>query len=363
MNLPTLYKKTKTGKIQCWTVWTRDDAILTKHGQMDGKQQLISKSVEGKNIGKSNETTPEEQAILEAESMYRHRLDKGYFKSVEEAENETVFLPMLATDYTKLRKPLQFPVQVQPKLDGVRCMAYWDGDSVRLMSRGGKDYDVAHISDQLSTLLPKNAILDGELYVHGEPLQTIVKLVKKHRPGEEGSVRLIYQTYDILYRDDLEATWETRLQNLWDFSNRNDLDNVTMTATFDCLDEESLFERLTIFEDLGFEGAIIRTLTGKYTLGHRSRDLLKLKNFQDDEYEIVGFTEGKGIDKGTVIWQCVTPEGNTFGVRPKGTRDERKKWFDNAADFMGRKLTVKYQALTKDKVPQFPIGIAVRDYE
>lgn len=53
----------------------------------------------GKNIGKLNETSPEEQAILEANAKIVKKLDEGYFKSIEEANNGDVILPMLAKDF------------------------------------------------------------------------------------------------------------------------------------------------------------------------------------------------------------------------------------------------------------------------
>ena len=92
--------------------------------------------------------------------------------------------------------------------------------------------------------------------------------------------------------------------------------------------------------------------------------MLKLKSFKDDEFEIVGFKEGKGNDKNTIIFTCkIKNSSKTFEVRPRGTRDERTKMFDNGNSYIGKKMTVKYFELTDEGIPRFPVGVAVRDYE
>lgn len=68
---PTLYAKAKTGKIKQWVVSVVDSTITVTHGQVGGKQQTQTTVItEGKNIGKSNETTPSEQAYLEAKAKW-----------------------------------------------------------------------------------------------------------------------------------------------------------------------------------------------------------------------------------------------------------------------------------------------------
>lgn len=49
--------------------------------------------------------------------------------------------------------------------------------------------------------------------------------------------------------------------------------------------------------------------------------------------------------------------------RPRGMWEQRKEWFDNGEAYVGKPLTVRYQELTQDGIPRFPVGIAVRDYE
>jgi DNA ligase-1 len=112
----------------------------------------------------------------------------------------------------------------------------------------------------------------------------------------------------------------------------------------------------------GYEGIMLRNATGVYR-GVRSKELQKYKEFQDDEYEVVDFRQGEGQEEGCVLWVCRTPSGIPFSVRPRGTREDRAVLYQKGADYVGQMLTVRFQELTDDGVPRFPVGIAFRDYE
>ena len=107
---------------------------------------------------------------------------------------------------------------------------------------------------------------------------------------------------------------------------------------------------------------MLRNRLGLYK-NDRSIDLQKYKEFQDAEYEIVQFKEGEGTEKGCVIWVCKTEEGKVFNCRPRGTHEDRIELFKNGSQYIGKKLTIRFQELTDDKIPRFPIGITFRDYE
>ena len=64
-----------------------------------------------------------------------------------------------------------------------------------------------------------------------------------------------------------------------------------------------------------------------------------------------------------MVWIVETENGQEFRVRPEGTRELRREWFENGDDYIGEMLTVKFFELTDDGVPRFPVGIAIRDYE
>jgi hypothetical protein len=114
----------------------------------------------------------------------------------------------------------------------------------------------------------------------------------------------------------------------------------------------------------GHEGTMYRTPGGIYKIRLRSRDLLKRKDFETEEYNIVDAVEADGKDKGTVIWVCeISPGGTRFNVRSRGTLAQRAKWWQEREEHIGKMLTVRFQNLSDFNVPRFPVGLAFRDYE
>ena len=101
-----------------------------------------------------------------------------------------------------------------------------------------------------------------------------------------------------------------------------------------------------------FDGSLERSL---------KEDTIPL--FEDDEFEIVGFKEGVGNDKGTIVFKCITKEGVSFDCRPRGTVEYRKELFDDGENLIGKPLTVRYQGYGSQGAPRFGVGISIRDYE
>jgi len=364
--LPTLYHTGKSGAVYQCNIWTEGADIVTEYGQVNGKLQIARQTATAKNVGRSNETTPDEQAILEAKAKHKKKLDRTYSLSVEEAQKE-IFLPMLASSFDKRKDKVNYPVDVQPKLDGVRCMAFWEGDSVRLMSRGGKAWECSeHIEKELEGVLPKGWVLDGELYIHGATFQEITKLVKKLRTE---SVNIEYHVYDVPRTEkDNTGEWdEFRMEALADFRDASiDCESVTVVDTYQANSEDEVFQLQSEFLENGYEGAIVREMDGIYRFGYRSNSLLKVKNFMDEEYKITDFTTGVGRFDGSIVWICETKKGQPFKVVPQGTMEERQKTYYNArkdGEGIGDYLKVKYFELTDDGIPRFPVGLGIRPLE
>jgi DNA ligase-1 len=365
MNLDTLFHKGSSGALYSWRVWTEGADICTEYGQVDGKKQLARKTAEAKNVDKANATTPESQAISEAKSMWTHRVERKYRKTKEEAESDEVFLPMLAGDFEKRRDQKKeghtYPCDVQPKLDGVRCLAYWDGEELKLLSRGGKDYNVPHVVEALKPVLPPNLVLDGELYVHGESLQTVTSWVKRLQPNTQ---KISYHCYDCVLLDDMKAPWAARYNALHDFFTKSTLgDAVKLVDTYEAKNEGEVLRIYGKVVEEGYEGAIVRMHDGsRYRFAYRSNRLLKVKSFIDGEFKVVSFKTGVGRFKDCAIWTCHMPdrEDLTFEAVIKGTMQEKKEMLKEASSYIGKMLKVKYFQLTDEGKPQFPVGIAFR---
>lgn len=361
MILPELYHRGKAGQIFVWAVHTEGAAIVTTYGQYpDGKLQTTSKLATAMNVGRANATTPEEQAEFEAEAMWKHKRDVKYSQTPEQA-TEPLLLPMLAHKYEPKR--VTFPCHVQPKLDGVRCLAVRDPNGeIRLLSRTGKPYNVPHIVNALKSYLPLDSILDGELYIHESTLQHINSLVKRNRPD---SSELQFWIYDApRWHGGDGQPWKSRhaiLESLNEILTkvlRESALNVIPTLIGHSDAGIQAAQKFYVLE--GFEGAIVRNFDGLYLYGYRSHDLLKVKTFQDAEFPVVGAEDGVGRFVGSAIFQCALPDGRTFGVVPKGTTKVRQEYYADRAHYIGKRLTVRYFNLTPDGIPFHPVGVVFR---
>ncbi|MCA1800175.1 MAG: hypothetical protein LC650_02670 [Actinobacteria bacterium] len=355
---PTLYYTNNSGKTYEWKVWADNDSIYTEYGGVGDKKQVSEKRATPKNVGRSNGTTAEEQAVLEAEALWVYNRDRKYSETLEGAQITDKLRPMLAKKLGKLKDEM-FPVHVQPKLDGVRCLIQVDGDEVEMVSRSGKPIENCdHIAAQLREMNLPPTVIDGELYLHGATFQQITKLVKKYRPGESETIDFAY--YDSYTKATKDLPWGTRHQ-----FNEESLNVYSLYSTI----AEDLDQIHYAHQDAlnkGFEGSIIRISNGlkdkdmAYKPGGRSSSLLKLKDFLDAEYKIVGYTDGIGKFEGCVIYECETEDGSTFSVVPKGTMEERRDWYNNADSDIGKLLTVRFFERTEDNIPRFPVGVGVR---
>jgi len=363
---PTLYRKLETGKIKRWDIYVLETALITiQHGFVDGKIQTIEERIfKGKNIGKANETTPYEQACLEAESKWKRQIDAGY---VEDESGETdIMLPMLAQDFKKNKHRVRYPADAQPKLNGVRCLAKKvSATKIEFISRKNKRYTtLKHIEKELLPIMKIGDVLDGEIYIHEATFQEIIRLVKKYRKGE--TEKLEYWCYDMAIPKLSFTDRSLNLVNLLitgvtGYAEENLLVRFVQTETVDSEKELKMWHDDWVKE--GFEGAILRDIHDTYHFNGRVVGLLKYKEFFDKEVTIIGGVSGKGLEEGCVIFKVRDEFGNEFSSRPKGTRETRRRWLRDIKLLIGKELTIRYQELSEDNVPVFNVGIAIRDYE
>ena len=377
-----------TGKEKVWSINVYEEdgsgVIETKHGYRDGKQQVNKKIItEGKNIGKKNETSPFQQAVAEARATWTKKVESGYSDDISvsveteiEADAAEVALiaeegrgkginadapsPMLAHDYNKRGKGALFPCFVQRKYDGVRCIGM---PGKGIFSRLKKSFPhLEHIVAELA-LLPSDVILDGELFCKELTFQEIVGMVKREtlkKGDEEKQLKIQFHIYDVVNA----WAYDRRYAMLQHIFQEHHFKYLVLVKTDECASEEKMKEMHANYVAEGYEGIMLRNKKGVYK-NARSVDLLKYKEFFDGEYKIVGFTQGQGLEEGCVIWTCVTETGKTFSCRPRGTREERQELFLNGDSHVAKMLTVRYQELTssEEKVPRFPVGVGLRDYE
>lgn len=455
-----LFKLGAGDQLLIWSVRTIEAEVIREYGQFGGKMQKEIETAFPKNVGKSNETTAEEQAKIIANTYYNQKLDSGY-KAVEYVSINTGgsefqefrldlgnrrhiaalvrhltdlkgtdasgnISPMLADDLINRKSNTLKPkyvdlinngVYVQPKFDGVRCivtvtkktdeskdivqsitntnLSLFDKPrtkkskyNVTLTSRKGKDYTkgLEFLAEDIAEYL-KEGVFDGELYIHGEPLEKILSVVKAPHNYPELRNQLIFVCFDKV--DEYKTFTERFIRDLYhplvmapfeigfsksiaDINLVSDHLGISYTGfidynTFDKYEgyNPTVFKLLdevvhTGFVNKGFEGIMIRKPNSVYYPGpSRSHDgLLKFKKFITEEFEITG-----GLWKKrdyVFVCKCGTA---TFMVVPPGTKKDIENYADNIKNIIGKHLTVRFFAYTSYGIPRFPVSVAIRDYE
>ncbi len=370
--LSKIYKRASSGKIQEWTIEIDGDKFRTIAGQTTGKK-TVSKwtNCKGKNTGKANATTPEEQAKKEALAKRTLKLEGEYFATIEEIDNGTKFKsPMLADEYEEYLEKhiIEFPAYGQPKLDGIRCIATAQG----LFTREGNILvSVPHINEALAPIFLKypELELDGELYSHElkDDFDKLVTLIKRPKPTAEdiaASVVIEYWVYDI--RDETKVFSERSnrvFELLKELSNKSLVAVETVKLDND-KELEAYYQLVLAFK---FEGVMIRQ-NSEYVFD-RTTDLLKRKPWITEEFEILEVLEGKGNRAGMAgkvllklpaykEWPERTCETGILGSHVFCTRLLKEK-----ETVIGKPGTVKFQNYTPKGKLRFPGLVAIRDYE
>ena len=378
----TLYKINNNNKIYEWNIKiVKKDAIytmVTSHGEQNGKKIVHERDIEE---GKAKKTVLE-QAIQEAKRKWLNKKDKELYSetvpiidSIVETKS-IVVRPMLAQKfnieaYSKKSRAFKiaFPAYIQRKYDGIRCIAYMKNNELIIESRTGTPFQNFNLlKSQLKELfktLPENFYFDGELYTDKLNFEVIAGLIHLHEKTiTEEDIKNIdlmdYYIYDFIDLNNLELKYFERLDFLTNFFKKVNK-KITNVKTVETLLVNSVDDIQTyhdIFVNEGFEGIMIRDKEGKYEVDKRSKYLQKYKEFFEDEFKIINFSEDI---HGKVLWHVITKFNVEAKVPPICTHEDAKKMFKEGAKYIGKLLTVKYFGYTEAGSLRMPKGKAIRD--
>lgn len=367
-NFAPLFKRTANGAVQVWTVQVdpHDDgtaSIVIKHGKLDGvMQEVVEHIKQGKNPGKRNATTPVQQAIKEAEARWTRQRDRRHYgETLDESDSKISIAPMLAHKFAEHHHKVNWKdrenIFIQPKFDGHRCLAFVDSKmNIKLYTRKGVEItSVPHIVKQLSAA-PPNSIIDGELYMHGAHVTQIGSLITRK---QEASKDLCYIVYDVVDANKpFRERFKTLAEDCVQFDDETHI-NLARTINIGSMEEAYEFQQIAISH--GYEGAMLRHGTATYRAGKRSDSLLKLKTFIEDDFLIVGCRHGKVEDE--AIFVCLTDAGHPFDITAPGTVEDRREYWSNQQQYIGKKLSVSYVGYTDtaEPVPFHATAIKIAD--
>lgn len=329
--------------------------------------------------------TVTEQAKLEFNSKISKYKDKGYKEISGKLEDYTLeqlnaFLPENPTDANGVKKVMgakdfnDAATSVYDKIkywyasfkiDGVRITMGWNGKEVTTATKGGKDYNAStyHI-----TLRPEivewfkenpDVRLDGELYVHGRPLQWIsgtARLKKEDARTDD----LEFWVFDVM----MEGTFEERLEMLGNFADKiaPHIDSPIKIVPHTQVSGWTKIKKLhDDYVQMGYEGVVIRNPNATYGYGKKTNDMIKIKEYQDDEFEIIGYSEG--LRDEDMVFVCTTKDGKEFEAKPMGARELKYEYLERMEKIIGKMATVKFFTYSEDGVPMQPTLKCIRDYE
>ena len=372
MKYDTLYKRTSTGAVQVWWMEIEGSKYRTISGKKDGK--LVTSEwtlAEPKNVGRSNETTGEEQAIFEVKSIYTKKEEQnGYFYSESEIDEDRGFFePMLAKPFEPERLVEGESFFIQPKHNGVRCVGRVSG----LWSRKGKLFvNCPHIEDELRPIFTEhpNLVIDGELYNHDykSDFEKLVSSIKKQKPTvatiKLASEVVQYHIYDIYDPAKPNMKFSERTAFIEELFGKilAETKVIRRSPTWSSSEETAIHGLHKRNLKLGYEGTMVR-LDRPYE-NKRTYSLMKYKDFKDAEFEILNVEAGKGnwSDAAKIV-TLKLPDGREFGAGVKGNKEYARKLLAERYAHIGKLGTVVFFDYTAEGIPLFPIFHGVRDYE
>lgn len=407
MNETILYQKSaSTGKGKIWIIRVDDKGtqseIVIRSGQVDLDTLVRGKLVTntaivsvGKNIGKANETTHYTQALSEAQSKIDAQLRAGYDPDPKKAKASSSSTlgsgakqPMLAHKYhptgaqksSKTLKQMKIDgkkIIVEPKLDGNRCpIKIMNGMAVMYTRKGDvMPVQLEHITSELLDSFHRKGIsedfseleVDGELYCDPTVMSfnELNGLIKKQSANAQQIERrklIKFHIYDVMTDDG----YEERLKTVQKFASENVqvIESKEIIAT-----DSNIQTELEKWLAEGYEGLMIRVL-GKGYENKRSWQLVKVKIFSDEEFELVDVEKDvRGDWVGAFIMKMNVPSKDrdgkpitTFKAGVSGlTQEDGRKIVKNKSQYIGKLATVEYFGLSEYNVPRFPKLKAFRD--
>ncbi|MCH8813646.1 MAG: DNA ligase D [Chloroflexi bacterium] len=212
--------------------------------------------------------------------------------------------PMLAT---LTDKPFSSDAWLfEPKLDGVRVVAFLDGNSVRLQSRRGLDATNNYplVAEDLKSQTEPQLVLDGEIVAHDEDgvpsFQLLQQRINLQREADiqraDSEIPVLFYVFDLLYAGGYDLRSVPLIQR------KSLLSQIVIPS--DCVQIVDHFEEdgnsaYKAVVEHGLEGLIAKKVDSLYESGKRASGWLKIKSTLEDEFVVGGYSQGQGGRAGT----------------------------------------------------------------
>ncbi len=255
-----------------------------------------------------------------------------------------VGLPLILADvFSSAINPAEY--WVSEKLDGIR--AYWDGS--QLFFRSGHPIQVP----AWYTAGFQNIPLDGEFWLGRGRFEHLSGIVRKGVPVDAEWRQIRFMLFEL---PDAPGTFTERKDRLVELAAAAGVPWFKAVEQQRVADGKSLQDLLSIVVAGGGEGLMLHRAEAPFASG-RSADLLKLKPFLDSEARVIGHLNGKGRHHsrlGALI--VATQDGKEFRIGTGFTDEQREN-----PPPVGAVVTYRYQGVTANGLPRFPVFLHMRE--
>ena len=254
---------------------------------------------------------------------------------------------------------------VSRKIDGARCIAIVDSNSnTTFYSRTGKTFETLDVvRDGIKSLGISNVVFDGELCLvdedGNEDFQGIMRQLKKK---DHTIPNPSYKIFDMISHDEFYSkkglkhkVYEHRYNNLLEVMRENTCVCLSVLAQEKIKDDDHFQEWVKKAADYGWEGVMLRA--DEPYKGKRSKDLLKVKKFFDDEYKVVDakmgpfryIKDGQECEETMLSNITILHKNHKVDVGSGFTISERQSFYKNPNDIIGKTVTVQYFEETQNQ--------------
>lgn len=249
------------------------------------------------------------------------------------------------------------------KLDGLRCIAIFDANGeVRFFSRQGKEFfTLSVLAEDLKQLNFRNKVLDGEICIMKEDgLEDFQGILKEARMGDHTIEKPMYQVFDFLELEEFvngegQVTFTARQIMLNALFGMYQLKNAKVLEQIQVESQEHFDQLVKDAETAGYEGIMLRKDVGYE--GKRTSNLLKVKQMEDAEYVVIDYEVGpmRLIENGAEIEEVmlrnvkILHKGDPVDVGSGFSIEQRRRFFQNPEEIVGKTVTVQYFEETRDQ--------------
>ncbi|NBW06450.1 MAG: hypothetical protein EBR82_00310 [Caulobacteraceae bacterium] len=272
-----------------------------------------------------------------------------------------------------LTDDIEYPVRVEPKLDGLRCIAIKHNGAVTMFTRSGSAIEtLPTIKAALESAPWDDFVLDSE--VMGSDWNESASVVMSHKTAKnDGNMKM--HVFDAMAFDewhDQESTSELteRVELVKELVSTVDDEHVVAVEGKTVINQAELMTFYSKTMEKGYEGIMIKDVKSPYVF-KRSDAVLKLKPVNTYEGVIVGNYEATRGSKREGLWGgfqvlmpngVVTRVGGGFSDKLKAEIDmDPEAWIGKIVEMEGQPDPLTADGLTADGRVRFPVFVRVRD--